>query len=107
MPFDLQITVGAKEELKKIRIFDRQAIRDAIDVQLVSAQTNVSRNKKPLPKEITADFQFDPPLWELRVGEFRVFYDVNTQAGQVTIRAIRSKPPEQTTKDVLHEGDGG
>jgi hypothetical protein len=28
-------------------------------------------------------------------------YDVNAEAGQVVIRAIRHKPPHRTTKEIL------
>jgi mRNA-degrading endonuclease RelE of RelBE toxin-antitoxin system len=37
----------------------------------------------------------------LRVGEYRVFYDVQEQARLVTVRAIRLKPPHKTTKVIL------
>jgi mRNA-degrading endonuclease RelE of RelBE toxin-antitoxin system len=44
---------------------------------------------------------FEEPVWELRVGKFRVFYDVDEDATTVTVRAIREKPPHKTTEDIL------
>jgi mRNA-degrading endonuclease RelE of RelBE toxin-antitoxin system len=41
------------------------------------------------------------PVWELRVGEYRVFYDVNEETAVVMIRAIRHKPPHKTTEEIL------
>lgn len=41
------------------------------------------------------------PVRELRVGECRVFYDVDEAEQRVTIRAIRRKPPHSTTEDIL------
>lgn len=41
------------------------------------------------------------PVWELRVGEYRVFYDVNEGTSVVMIRAIRHKPPHKTTEEAL------
>ena len=41
------------------------------------------------------------PAWELRVSEYRVFYDVDEKTLTVTIRAIRFKPPDKTTEDIL------
>lgn len=41
------------------------------------------------------------PVWELRVGGFRVFCDVNEAERRVVIRAVREKPPHRTTEEVL------
>ncbi len=41
------------------------------------------------------------PVWELRVGEHRVFYDVDDPAKIVKVRAIRHKPPHTTTEEIL------
>jgi hypothetical protein len=50
---------------------------------------------------VPASFEFEPPLWELGVGAFGVFYDVD-EAGQIVfIRAVREKPPHAETEDVL------
>jgi len=46
-------------------------------------------------------FEHVPPLWELRVGEYRVFYDVDEQANKVFVRAVRKKTPKQTTAEVI------
>jgi mRNA-degrading endonuclease RelE of RelBE toxin-antitoxin system len=37
----------------------------------------------------------------LRVGNFRVFYDVDEAGQTVFIRAVREKPPHAETEDVL------
>jgi hypothetical protein len=42
-----------------------------------------------------------PPVWEIRVGDFRVYYDVDDEV--VNIRAIRTKPPHQTTEQVRRQ----
>ena len=41
------------------------------------------------------------PVWELRVGEYRVFYDVNEQEARVIVRAVRRKRPYQATEEIL------
>ncbi len=41
------------------------------------------------------------PVWELRVGEYRVFYDVDQLRAIVSVRAIRHKPPRKTTGEIL------
>ena len=40
-------------------------------------------------------------LAELRVGEYRVFYDVDDTERLVTVRTIRRKPPHATTEEIL------
>jgi hypothetical protein len=41
------------------------------------------------------------PVWELRVGVFRVFYDVAEDEKRVHIRAVRRKESQQRTEDVV------
>jgi len=42
-----------------------------------------------------------PPVWELRVGEFRVFYDVSKTERTVHVQAIRKKPSGKRTEEIL------
>jgi mRNA-degrading endonuclease RelE of RelBE toxin-antitoxin system len=41
------------------------------------------------------------PIWELRVGEYRVFYDVSRTESVVYVRAIRRKRRQAKTEDIL------
>jgi mRNA-degrading endonuclease RelE of RelBE toxin-antitoxin system len=59
-----------------------------------------SRNRKIL-KGLVPPWEHGESVWELRVGEFRVFYDVDEKATLVTVRAIRHKPPHKTTEEIL------
>jgi mRNA-degrading endonuclease RelE of RelBE toxin-antitoxin system len=43
----------------------------------------------------------EPPIWELRVGVFRVFYDVATEVDVVYVRTVRREPPHRTTEEIL------
>ena len=43
----------------------------------------------------------NPPIWELRVGAYRVFYDVDEDLNVVYVRAVREKPPDKRTEDIL------
>ncbi|MGQ0594295.1 MAG: type II toxin-antitoxin system RelE family toxin [Gammaproteobacteria bacterium] len=55
-----------------------------IEASLVYQPSVETRQRKPLrPNDLSA--------WELRVGDFRVFYDVDWQLEVVTIRAIGRK----------------
>lgn len=80
--------------------YDRKRVLDRIEEELRHQPTRETRNKKPI-------FGLQPPwdheeaIWELRIGEFRVFYDVEESQSLVTVRAIRRKPPHKTTEDIL------
>jgi mRNA-degrading endonuclease RelE of RelBE toxin-antitoxin system len=41
------------------------------------------------------------PVWELRVGDYRIFYDVSEEEELVYVRAIRKKPPDKRTEEIL------
>jgi len=46
-------------------------------------------------------WEYVEPIWELRVGEYHVFYDVNEEMSVVKIRAIRHKPPHMKTEAIV------
>jgi mRNA-degrading endonuclease RelE of RelBE toxin-antitoxin system len=100
MPFTVKIEPSAVEELRSIRVFDRRQIEQAIDDQLSHEPTVRTRNRKMLGgvRASSAD-ELDLPLWELRVGQFRVLYVVDEET--VLVRRIFTKPPHQTTEQVL------
>ena len=102
MAYAIDFTPSAAAELNAIRPFDRRRVVEAIEDQLTHEPALASRNRKKL-EGVTAPFDFDPPLWELRVGEWRVFYDVEPAAAAVVVRAVRRKPPDRTTQEVLDE----
>ena len=100
MAFTVEIMPSALKELQAIKIFYRREIAQAIDEQLHHQATTPTRHRKIL--QVTdASFAIDPPLWELRIGDFRVFYDVAEQSQTVYVRAIREKPPHAMTEEVL------
>jgi len=104
MALEIILTDVAEEAFEAIRVDDRRRIAAAIDRQLLHEPTKEARNRKRL-LNVSPDFDFDPPLWELRVSKFRVFYDVDEDASVVYVRAIRRKPRGKTTRDVVHEDD--
>ena len=102
--FEIQIADLAVEELKGIRTFDRRRVVEEVDRQLGDQPTEVTKNRKRLDSA-APDFDHVAPIWELRVGEFRVFYDVEESAQIVFVRAVRRKQQDQTTEDVIGERD--
>ena len=100
--YDIQVASGAEQELKKLSAFHRNTIIDAMERNLIHIHepTRISRNRKML-MGLVPPWKAEPPVWELRVGDYRVFYDVAEEEQVVYIRAIRKKPANQTTRDIL------
>ncbi len=62
--------------------------------------TTETRNKKILVG-LTPPWEHVPPVWELRVGQYRVFYDVDVAEQRVAVRVVRRKGPDNTTEEIL------
>jgi mRNA-degrading endonuclease RelE of RelBE toxin-antitoxin system len=62
----------------------------------------MTRHRKCLNVAVS-DFEYMPPIWELRVGDYRVFYDVDEAAQVVSVRAVRLKDAGRTTGEILDE----
>lgn len=87
-------------DLAAMRAFDRRRILNRIDNELSHQPTHETRHKKII-SGLTFPWDHEEPAWELRVGEYRVFYDVDVLVQQVTVRAVRQKPPHQPTEDIV------
>ena len=74
----------AELDLEWFRKNEQQEILDVIEVQLEHQPTVETRNRFQLRPNQTAE-------WELRIGKFRVFYDVDVQAQIVSIEAVGFK----------------
>jgi mRNA-degrading endonuclease RelE of RelBE toxin-antitoxin system len=97
---ELEYTEGVVEDLKGLRASDRKRVLDKIEEQLTHNPTEETRNKKILVG-LKPPWEHEEPVRELRVGKYRVFYDVDEEGQRVIIRAIRAKPPHQTTEEIL------
>ena len=98
--FSIRFAEGVEEDLGKIRVYYRNQILAAIKKQLTYTPESPTRNRKLLPNLIPT-WKAVPPIWELRAGEYRVFYDVSTEEEVVFVRAVRRKPPGQKSEDIL------
>jgi mRNA interferase RelE/StbE len=83
MSYEIRYSNQAVEQLRRIKPFDRTTILDEIQGMLSVNPTLVSKARIELLREPA------PTQYRLRVGEFRVFYDVQDAA--VLIVQILSK----------------
>jgi len=103
--FRIEFSPSAKSEFDAVRIFDQRRILNAMETKLTNEPSLQTHDKKCLGNE-PANFAYAPPLWQLRVDDFRVFYEVNVEDGVVSVLAVRRKPATKTTSEVLNEADG-
>lgn len=83
--YEIEFTPVAREDLRYLKKYEQNIIIDAIETQLPYEPTIETNNR----------FRRDPPdiaEWELRVGVFRVFYNVEEQVRIVRIERIGEKP---------------
>jgi|SRR6516225_11759353 mRNA-degrading endonuclease RelE of RelBE toxin-antitoxin system len=112
--YDIRWDESAKEDMKrlKLRAYEVAQVVDAVDEELTHQAERATKRKKLIRPEEHLPFEHLDPVWQLRVGEFRVFYDVSKQPeqeaaegaeyeGVVHIRAVRRKPGHKTTKEIL------
>lgn len=98
--YRIRIATSVQGELESIPRFYRGKVLDAIAHQLATQPTVPTRLRKNLIN-LEPPWEAEPPIWQLRVGDYRVFYDVNEEEHVVYVRAIRHKPPDKTTEEIL------
>src|SRR5437879_713490 len=82
--FNIESSEDAERHLSLLSARDRATLIDAIEEQLTQQPTTATRHRKLLRAN---------PLcaWELRVGDFRVFYNVDEEQELVILVAIGAK----------------
>jgi mRNA-degrading endonuclease RelE of RelBE toxin-antitoxin system len=88
MAFDVALSPDAERHLAGFRAGEQCTIADAIDAQLRQEPLSITRNRKPLRSNPLAG-------WELRVGKFRVLYNVSEDEQLVGVVAIGVKVRER------------
>ena len=83
MPFEIILTPPAQEDLLALRLYDRATVLEAIEVHLRHGSLRASRTRI---KQLT-----QPALsqYRLRVGDFRVYY--NVEEDRVVILQVYDK----------------
>lgn len=82
--YEIEFTPEALEDLKSLRKFEQKQVTKGIEVQLSHEPTVKTLNRKKLrPNDVAG--------WELRIGKFRVFYNVYDEQLIVSIEAVGFK----------------
>ncbi len=98
--YRIRFAESVEKDLRGLRAYDRKKILDAIERQL-SAEPGVETCHRKILVGLVPPFEAVPPIWQLAVGEFRVFYDLDEEEKTVVVRAVRKKPPHKTTEEIL------
>ena len=98
--FEIRFAERVEEDLRNIRIYYRNQILDPIEEQLAHEPDTRTRNRKLL-ENLIPPWQTLAPISELRVGEYRVFYDVSAAESVVYVPVVRRKRRGTKTEDIL------
>jgi len=97
--FVIRLARSALGDLKRLPAHDRARVLEEIERRPTDRPQQSSRNRKTLTA-LVPPWEHLPPVWELRVGDHRVFYDVDPGARLVIVRAIRHKG-RSTTEETI------
>jgi len=98
--YEIRFARDVVNDLRRVPAFHRGRIIAAIEGQLGHSPRRATRNRKLLVNLIPP-WPADPPVWELRVGAYRVFYDVDEDQQVVHVRVVRRKVRGRTTEEIL------
>jgi mRNA-degrading endonuclease RelE of RelBE toxin-antitoxin system len=82
--YQIQYSQDAVQDLKFFRKSDQQRILEGIEQQLRYEPTIETRNRKPMRANPVAE-------WELRLGAFRVLYNVEETVSIVDVQRVAEK----------------
>jgi mRNA-degrading endonuclease RelE of RelBE toxin-antitoxin system len=82
--YDIEFTSDALNDFKSFRKFEQRTIFELIEARLQYEPTMETRHLKRLRPNHLAE-------WELSIGRFRVFYDVDVQIHRVKVEALGYK----------------
>ena len=88
MAYSFSFALAAEEHLARLSARDRAMVLAAIKGKLTHEPNSPARNRKPLQPNNLAE-------WELRVGEFRVYYDLDLVEKLVLVKAVGVKNRDQ------------
>ncbi|HLE29054.1 MAG TPA: type II toxin-antitoxin system RelE/ParE family toxin [Anaerolineales bacterium] len=86
--YKIEFTPEAVRDLKALKKSEQKEVIDGIETQLKHEPMVETRNRKKLRPNDVAE-------WELRIGRFRVFYNVDETVHIVSVEAVGFKVGSQ------------
>jgi len=78
LTFAIEFTAIAEEHLRAMTVRQQRIVLEAVDEQLSFEPLRETRNRKPMRPNPLAP-------WELRIGELRVYYDVQVEPQKLVV----------------------
>lgn len=100
MAYEIIIQPIALDQLARLRVHDERRIIEEIEKQLTHQPTTPTRQKKTLDALSPAWWDVDLPVWQLRVGDYRVLYGVSDVEKVVYVAAVLNKG-RKTTREII------
>jgi mRNA-degrading endonuclease RelE of RelBE toxin-antitoxin system len=88
--YSVDFVEAAIGEIRRLRATTRTQMLDEIEEQL-SHEPTLETHRRKLLAGLEPPWESLRPVWQLRVGDWRVFYDVDEDAKSVVVRAVRKK----------------
>jgi mRNA interferase RelE/StbE len=89
-PYEIRYASEAVADLRGMRTFDQRNVLNGIELHLLHQPKTVSKSRIKLMLQ---------PFWSqyrLRVGDFRIYYDVNDDERVVNVLRVLVKTTDQT-----------
>ncbi len=84
MAYEVVFSDNAREHLRALATAQRKTVLEQIEAQLMHEPIVQTKNRKPMRSNPLAS-------WELRIGDLRVYYDIQNQPPVVFVLAIGVK----------------
>jgi mRNA-degrading endonuclease RelE of RelBE toxin-antitoxin system len=98
--YTIRYETGAADDIRRFEAYYQRRILAEIKTHLTITPAVRTNRRKPLPN-LSHPWEAVPPIWELRVGDYRVFYDVSEADHTVHVLAVRHKPPGKRTEEIV------
>ncbi len=98
MPYRIDYSPEAEDHLRELTARQQETVLDAVDEQLIYQPTVETRNRKIMRPNPLAP-------WELRIGQLRVYYDVEEEPEPVVVVlavGIKERNLVRIGKEVIH-----
>ncbi|MGE0132596.1 MAG: type II toxin-antitoxin system RelE/ParE family toxin [Blastocatellales bacterium] len=77
--YEIRYVESIADDVKRLSAGQRKQILNRIEAQLAHEPARQTRNRKILVG-LVPPWEHVEPVWELRIGEYRAFYDVDDAA---------------------------
>src|SRR5439155_21155581 len=98
--FAIRFGEHAVAEIARLRAVERRGILNAVEQYLAHKPTEATGRKKMLRDEVSPWHKLRQD-WQNRVGDFRVYYDVNEAEKTAIVRSVCRKDSSRTEELLL------